>query len=456
MEPVLLTLLIVVLVATVVVVWISGPKDMEKEKGTLEGVLMCVAGLGLLVLFVQRRKVDKTLPPALFFAGIFFCLLLVLGGAYVIISTRVNDLKISLPKPTQNIIASALAVVPAALLASTRVNWGYWDQQPVPLDQQLLTLINLTKTSVINYALRYKSNVDNLDLTELNNDVREMNLPQPLFKNMTGIQVKLILHLIGVFYDINFGAVNDEYHSLNRRMEEPKGKFFAEIIPQIFSYFTGEDLYLWSFPMYKTNDLDTGANTASINEYFVIKVPLSQNMLTEFEIASTTADSLAEWMQKMYVQLQQKNVVQHELFGPVYRQLLLENRGKIIGEFRKSDHQLQLSRAGGTCYLLNYEINKFVQFETIMMEYDLGFLEWNPTITPNVGTLVANLKSSKEVQPTEAVTEGPEVEGEGGTAGAVKPTEAAVEVEGPAAAEEGVTTEAAGPTEPAEEVTKEG
>jgi hypothetical protein len=141
MEPVLLTLLIVVLVATVVVVWISGPKDMEKQKGTLEGVLMCFAGLGLLVLFVQRRKVDNTLPAALFFAGIFFCLLLVLGGAYVIISTRVNDLKISLPKTTQNIIASALAVVPAALLASTRVNWGVWDGDN---NQQKLMLENYT------------------------------------------------------------------------------------------------------------------------------------------------------------------------------------------------------------------------------------------------------------------------------------------------------------------------
>jgi len=124
MEPVF-PLLIVIIVAIVVVIWISGPKDKEKEKNTLEGILMCVAGLGLLVLFVRRRTQDEDLSPALFLAGIFFSILLVLAGAYVITSTWVDDFKITIPKTTQSIVATALAVVPAALAVVPHVNWDF-------------------------------------------------------------------------------------------------------------------------------------------------------------------------------------------------------------------------------------------------------------------------------------------------------------------------------------------
>lgn len=370
MEPFSLTLLIVIIVAIVVVIWISGPKDKEKEKNTLEGILMCVAGLGLLVLFVRRRTQDEDLSPALFLAGIFFSILLVLAGAYVITSTWVDDFKITIPKTTQSIVATALAVVPAALAVVPHVNWGRFDSTE---EVRVKEVMAFTKSIILENQSRLKGkSVSNKTFfTEPKDKQGLVEYPwkmdeYPLFDEMDELHVQLILQLQGVFVDFTLGAFDDSYQiAAASKMQE--NKHFGPVSTPTFSYFTGTDLYLWCFPVFGVIDTNTENYTYGITEEYLIKIPdvVSEQNLKEYRDVKDDETKLGNWLTNKYKTLQSKEyIVIHNVFNKAFQLL---NRGKIIGSF-STEPIWQISRTSGNSFFLNYKRKTFVPLSYILRE----------------------------------------------------------------------------------------
>jgi hypothetical protein len=478
MEPVLLTLLIVVLVATVVVVWISGPKNMEKEKGTLEGVLMCVAGLGLLVLFVQRRKVDKTLPAALFFAGIFFCMLLVLGGAYVIISTRVNDLKISLPKTTQNIIASTLAVVPAALLASSRVNWDWDNTQHLIIDgykyfsQRLVAGSDYDQFQIIRSLKQYDIEKFEPLINDDNNERQRL-----LFKQRVGrLKEKFVKIGVSSEYTLFLGLTKDVKEFIKLILFEYGFNTTQNLQTQVTKQFFN-DSDIWQTHTAGIREIDVEAKSSetkqengdiAINvkekrvfERLLDQAPFPFGAIYVNLVVSFPNELITTWQEQINSRILQTNYSNLNITQKIERELDQTERNILLDLWNNA--KLYNTIVAQILAHINQQLSDhskqaFYLKISVPTEFKVSY-----SLKPGLEKILENLQTLK-TQPTKptGLVE-PAAEREGGTTGAVTEggtAEAAAvgPVEereggttGAAAEGEDVTTEPAGPAEPAEE-----